>query len=81
MTDKNKLKISSRIRLARNIDVYNFPHKLDEPSARELVQRVEEAFFVSKPLAEEYRSRHLWEEKGLDLMYWFEKHLDRKSVV
>ena len=81
MTDKNKLKISSRIRLARNIDVYNFPHKLDEPSARELVQRVEEAFFVSKPLAEEYRSRHLWEEKGLDLMYWFEKHLVSSKLI
>ena len=47
MTDKNKLKLSSRVRLARNISHYDFPHKLDRNQARELVQVVEDAFFVS----------------------------------
>ena len=81
MTDKNKLKITSRVRLARNIDMFNFPHKLDSTTARDLVERVEEAFFVSKTLAEDYRSRHLWKEKGLDLMYWFEKHLVSSKLI
>lgn len=81
MTDKNKLKITSRIRLARNIDVYNFPHKLNASEARELVGSVEEAFFVSKPLAEAFRSRHLWEEKGLHLLSWFEKHLVSSKLI
>ena len=81
MIDKNKLKITSRVRLARNIDMFNFPHKLDSATARDLVERVEEAFFVSKPLEEDYQTKHLWKEKGLDLMYWFEKHLVSSKLI
>lgn len=81
MTDKNKLKLSSRVRLARNISQYNFPHKLDRNQARELVEAVEDAFFVSKPLEEEYRSQRLWEQKGLDLLYWFEQHLVSSKLI
>lgn len=81
MTDKNKLKLSSRVRLARNISHYDFPHKLARNQARELVQVVEDAFFVSKPLEEEYRSRRLWEQKGLDLLYWFEQHLVSSKLI
>lgn len=81
MTDKNKLKIKSRIRLARNIAEFNFPHKLEPQTARELVRTVEDAFFVSKPLTEGYASKHLWEEKGLNLLYWFEKHLVSSKLI
>ncbi len=81
MTDKNKLKIKSRIRLARNISEYNFPHKLDTETARGLVQDVENAFFVSRPLSEEFSSRHLWQEKGLDYLFWFEKHLVSEKLI
>lgn len=81
MTDKNKLKIKSRIRLARNIADFNFPHKLETEQARALVKNVEEAFYVSRPLAEEFTSRHLWEEGGLDYLYWFEKHLVSEKLI
>ncbi|UUM11729.1 ATP--guanido phosphotransferase [Clostridiaceae bacterium HFYG-1003] len=81
MTDKLKLKLSSRIRLARNLSQYQFPHRLDQKNARELVHLVEEAFYVSKPLAEGFRTRLLWEERGLDLLFWFEKHLVSSKLI
>ena len=81
MIDKNKLKLKSRIRLARNISEYNFPHKLDTELARELVQNVEDAFFVSKPLTQDFTVKHLWQEKGLDYLYWFEKHLVSEKLI
>lgn len=81
MTDRQKLKLTSRVRLARNIQEYNFPHKLDSQAARKLVTDVEDAFFVSSALEEDYTSRHLWEEKGLDLLYWFEKHLVSNKLI
>ena len=81
MIDKNKLKIKSRIRLARNISDYNFPHKLDTETARELVKNVEDAFFVSRPLAEEFTTKHLWQEKGIDYLSWFEKHLVSEKLI
>lgn len=81
MTDKNTLKIKSRIRLARNLAEYNFPHKLEVEAARKLVTSVEDAFFVSRPLAEEFTVRRLWEERGLDYLYWFEKHLVSEKLI
>lgn len=81
MTDRQKLKLTSRVRLARNIQEYNFPHKLNRQSARQIVAEVEEAFFVSSVLQDNYTSRHLWEGKGLDLLYWFEKHLVSNKLI
>lgn len=81
MTERQKLKLTSRVRLARNIQEYNFPHKLDSQTARRLVTDVEDAFFVSSALEEDFTSRHLWEEKGLDLLYWFEKHLVSNKLI
>lgn len=81
MTERKKLKLTSRVRLARNINEFNFPHKLDASTARQLVKDVEDAFFVSGALKSDFTSRHLWEEKGLDLLYWFEKHLVSNKLI
>jgi len=46
--------ISSRVRLARNLDRYPFPHKLDKKQARDVAKEIVEAFYGS----EQDRKRH-----------------------
>lgn len=70
-----KLKMTSRVRLARNLQKYDFPHRLDVTAGRRLVEEVEAAFFVGPALKKDFVSKRLWEEQGLDLLAWFERHL------
>lgn len=79
--DKHKLKLTSRVRLARNIQDYNFPHKMSQQNARQLIGDVEKAFFVNTALEEEFSVKRLWEENGLDLLYWFERHLVSQKLI
>lgn len=46
--------ISSRVRLARNLDRYPFPHKLDKKQARDVAKEIVDAFYGS----EQDRKRH-----------------------
>jgi len=46
--------ISSRVRLARNLDRYPFPHKLDKKQARDVAKEIVDAFYGS----ESDRKRH-----------------------
>lgn len=81
MTDINSLKIKNRIRLARNIDGVFFPHKLSLEESRHLVDDVENAFFVSEHLKNEFKSRRMWNEPGIKILSYFEKHLVSSRLI
>ncbi len=81
MTEIDSLKIKNRVRLARNIDGIFFPHKLRVDQSRQLVQTVEEAFFVSEHLLGEFSTKRLWTESGIKLLSYFEKHLVSSRLI
>ncbi|MBR0576343.1 protein arginine kinase [Proteiniclasticum sp. BAD-10] len=75
MLSKETLVLKSRIRLARNFKSIPFPHMLESERARQLVNAVEDAFYVSKAMEEAYETHRLWEMGRTDLLVAFEKHL------
>jgi protein arginine kinase len=65
--------ISSRVRLARNLAHFPFPHLLDQEQGEESLQLIQDAWADSAPeLTEQYRLAELPE---LDQMILMEKHL------
>lgn len=69
--------ISSRVRLARNLNGYNFPHMLDEKSSREVMELVKDVL-TSKEVAERVGGidfASLEDLSPLDRMIFVEKHL------
>ncbi|MDF2503732.1 MULTISPECIES: protein arginine kinase [Clostridium] len=75
------LVISSRIRLARNIKNEPFPDSLDENKARELVGYIENAFFISTRMEDEFKSIHLWDYDKTYNRSFIEKHLVSKKLI
>lgn len=75
MLNKECLIMKSRVRLARNFTLIPFPHMLDAEAGRELVKKVEEAFYVSSATKNDYITHKLWEEGRTDLLVAYEKHL------
>lgn len=73
--NKDDIVLSSRIRLARNIDKIPFPDRLSEEKGKEIVKMVEQAFYTSAHTAEAYKSKYLWmNDENVNRSY-FEKHL------
>ncbi|MGB4504669.1 MAG: protein arginine kinase, partial [Syntrophaceticus sp.] len=69
--------ISSRVRLARNLNGYNFPHRLEEKSSREVMGLVQDVL-TSKEVAERVGGidfASLEDLSPLDRMIFVEKHL------
>lgn len=81
MLAKESLVLRSRVRLARNLKLVPFPHKLDSDRARNLVQAVEEAFYVSKVMEDNYHTCRMWELGRTDLLVAFEKHLVSAKLI
>lgn len=75
MLNKDCLIMKSRVRLARNFNLIPFPHMLDAEAGRELVKKVEAAFYVSSATKNDYVTHKLWEEGRTDLLVAYEKHL------
>lgn len=71
----DNLVISSRIRLARNIKNEPFPDSLNENRAREVVSEIEDAFFTSSNIEDEFKSIHLWNYDKTYNRSFIEKHL------
>lgn len=71
----DNLVLSSRIRLARNIDKYPFPHKLDDEKGREIVKNIESALYVSDDIKKDYKSIYLWDSPSSLNRTYIEKHL------
>lgn len=81
MLDKQNLILKSRIRLARNLHEVPFPHMLRPEHARNLVKQVEEAFYVSTVLKDQYSTFRMWEQGRTDLLVAFEKHLVSAKLI
>ncbi|AJA49760.1 putative ATP:guanido phosphotransferase CKL [Clostridium pasteurianum DSM 525 = ATCC 6013] len=77
----DNLVISSRIRLARNIKNEPFPDSLDANKAREIVNHVEDAFFTSSHINNEFKSIHLWDYDKIYNKSFIEKHLVSNKLI
>lgn len=77
----DNLVISSRIRLARNIKNEPFPDSLDKNKARELVNHIEDAFFTSSHMKNQFKSIHLWDYDKIYNESFIEKHLVSNKLI
>ncbi|SQC00612.1 ATP:guanido phosphotransferase [Clostridium tetanomorphum] len=73
--------LSSRIRLARNIKDISFPHKLKEDEGRDVVNKVEEAFYTSIHTEEDYKTLYLWQMDDINNRAYLEKHLISNKLI
>lgn len=73
--------LSSRIRLARNLKGIPFPHKLDEEKGKDVVKQIEEAFYTSSHIKEDYESVYLWDSELTTNMTYLEKHLISRNLL
>lgn len=77
----NDLVLSSRIRLARNVNKRPFPHMLKEGEGREIVKLVEDAFYSSSFSSQSYKTSYLWERSNISNEVSLEKHLISKNLI
>lgn len=78
---RDDLVLSSRIRLARNIDKMPFPHKLSIEKGREIVPLVEDAFYRSVHMREEYVTNYLCDRDIIANQVYLERHLISKNLI
>jgi protein arginine kinase len=74
-SQKDDLVLSSRVRLARNLKDIPFPHKLDEAKGKEVIKLVEDAFYTSTTMKDNYITKCLWDSDNINNRFYFEKHL------
>ena len=73
--------MTSRIRLARNLNRIVFPHKLSSEQGKGLVREVEEAFYSDAFGKGDYSTIKLWETDKLTQTSYFEKHLISNNMI
>lgn len=81
MMNRESLVLRSRVRLARNFKTIPFPHQLEPDRARELVKMVEDAFYVSQVMKEDFHTEKMWELGRTELLVAFEKHLVSPKLI
>ncbi len=77
---QGNIAISSRVRLARNLKDYAFPHKLSQESGREIVKKVEEAIKGSN-LGEGFTTHYLWDMRDNEKLSYMEAHLISPKLI
>lgn len=77
----SNLVLSSRIRLARNIEKVPFPNRLNEEQGREVIKNVEDAFYTSSHMKESYTSNYLWQFDEVGVNSFLEKHLISPRLI
>ena len=73
--DNSDIVLSSRVRLARNLNKVPFPNKATELQSREVVETVKNAFFTSSHMKAYYETRELWKADEIKNKVFLEKHL------
>lgn len=73
--------LSSRIRLARNLNKIPFPHKIDEEGGKKLIKNVEDAFYTSSHTENRFKTIRLWENSPIENEIYFDKHLISKNLL
>lgn len=79
--EKNKMILSSRIRIARNLKGTPFPDKLDVDKGREVIKKVEDAFYTSTHTEENFKSNYLWNNDEMVNNSFIEKHLISPKLI
>jgi len=79
--NENNIVISSRIRLARNIEGIAFPHRIDSKDGKSIVKDVEKAFYNTKYPNEYFKTIYLWENDLIKNRVFFDKHLISYKLV
>ncbi|MCY6483528.1 protein arginine kinase [Clostridium aestuarii] len=80
-SENEDMVLSSRIRLARNIKSIPFPNKLIEEDAKNIVKKVEDAFYSSNSIEEKYKTIYLWQNDDVSNKVYFERHLISKKLI
>ncbi|MDP4178762.1 MAG: protein arginine kinase [Bacillota bacterium] len=80
-SDESNLVLSSRIRLARNIDKVPFPIRIDEEKGKELIKDVENVFYISPEIKEDYITNYLWNLDEVTDNSFLEKHLISPRLI
>lgn len=80
-SENSNVVISSRIRLARNLKDIPFPNKLSENDAKDIVKKVEDAFYSVPYMEEQYKTIYLWQSDDILNTAYLEKHLISKKLV
>jgi protein arginine kinase len=78
---ENQIVLSSRIRLARNLKDIEFPNKLSTEKGIELVSQIENAFYVSSHIKDNFKTINLWENDWLYNRAFLEKHLISSKLL
>lgn len=78
---KGDFVLSSRIRLARNIDKIPFPHKLDKEQAKQIIKLVEDAFYTSVHMEEKFVTNYLNDKDMVSKQVFLERHLISKNLI
>lgn len=80
-SENSNVVISSRIRLARNLKDIPFPNKLSENDAKDIVKKVEDAFYSVPYMEEQYKTIYLWQSDDTSNTGCLEKHLISKKLI
>ena len=79
-TDSNNIVLSSRVRIARNLDKVPFPHKLSEDESKDVISKVQDGFFKAIKDKESLRLINLDEISKDEIQYYVEKHVISKKL-
>lgn len=79
LNDKS-IVISSRIRLARNVDKFPFPNKISEEEGRQLASLIIDNFTTDDEFSE-YKTMKLWEGNHEILHSYLEKHFISSKLI
>ncbi|MCY6371590.1 protein arginine kinase [Clostridium ganghwense] len=80
-SENDNVVISSRIRLARNIKNIPFPNKLNVEEAKDVVKKVEDAFYSVPYMEEQYKTIYLWQSDDISNISYLEKHLISNKLI
>lgn len=80
-TENQDIVLSSRIRLARNLKDISFPNNLTEDKGKDVVKQVEDAFYSSPYMDENFKTIYLWHNDDTSNQAYFEKHLISKKLI
>lgn len=79
--DDKSIILSSRVRLARNIKNKPFPNRLNVDEAKDIIKMVEDAFYTSDEIRENFKTIYLWEKDSNENMSFLEKHLVSSNLL
>lgn len=78
---KDDFVLSSRIRLARNINKIPFSHKLNTEEAKKIIKSVEDAFYTSSHMKENFNTNYLNDKDAILKHVFLERHLISKNLI